>query len=220
MTRPFRALIIAADLVAFLASALAYPSLPGRVATHFDDAGRPDRYGSRTSAAFTFPAMMTALAAIGGRLAMWPGRRDREDGESGVRAVDEAVSLVQLALLSAHLATLANGLGLRLNMRRVQRGIFGALMIALGNVIPTLPRNGLVGIRTPWTLADPTVWERTHRLAGYLISAAGLVDLLSLPAKGKRGERIPTAALLGAIGLSTAYSLLAYARRNRDRQNS
>ncbi len=220
MTRSFRTISITADAVAFLASALAYPFLPERVATHFDDAGRPDRYGSRAAAALTLPAIMAALAAFGARLAMWPGRRDREDRESGARALHEAVSFVQLGLLSGHLAALANGLGLRFNMSRVLRGIYGVLMISLGNVIPKLPRNGLVGIRTPWTLADPTVWERTHRLAGYLITAAGVVDLLSLPVKGKRAARLPTATLLGAIGASSVYSLIAYARRDRTRRNS
>ncbi len=88
-------------------------------------------------------------------------------------------------------------------------------MIALGNVMPKLPRNGLVGIRTPWTLADPSVWERTHRVGGYLITAAGLVSLASLPAAGKRAARLPVAALLSAVGLSVAYSYVAHARRAR-----
>lgn len=70
-----------------------------------------------------------------------------------------------------------------------------------------------MGIRTPWTLADPAVWERTHRLGGYLCAAAGLVSLASLPLTGPRAARIPTLAILGAAGLSAAYSGVAYARR-------
>lgn len=80
--------------------------------------------------------------------------------------------------------------------------------------MPKLPRNALVGIRTPWTLADPAVWERTHRAGGYLCIAAGLVSLLSLPV-GKRAARLPLAATLSAVGLSTVYSFVAYVKRTR-----
>jgi len=36
-------------------------------------------------------------------------------------------------------------------------------------------KNFFVGIRTPWTLTSDVVWERTHRLAGWLFVLAGLV---------------------------------------------
>lgn len=32
-----------------------------------------------------------------------------------------------------------------------------------------------LGIRTPWTLSDDTIWRKTHRVGGYLFTAAGLI---------------------------------------------
>ena len=213
MTFPSRTTSLAATATAAVASALAYPFLPKRVATHFDDEGRSDRYGSRLAAAITFPAIMAALTIANDRLGGWPGSRDWEDGNTGVQARDQAIGMVELALLPPHLAILAHSLGVPVDMSRMPRVVYGVLMIGLGNVMPKLPRNGLVGIRTPWTLADPVVWERTHRVGGYLITAAGLVSLASLPASGKAAARIPTAAVLSAVGFSAAYSFVIYARR-------
>jgi len=214
MTTPSRSASRTAIVAAAVASAVAYPFLPDRVATHFDAEGRPDGYSSRTSAAVRFPVMLLGIQVLNDRLGTWPGGRDRDDRDSGVRARDEAIALAELALLPAHLAILANGLGVRVDMSRVERGVYAVLLVALGNVLPKLPRNGLVGIRTPWTLADPAVWERTHRLGGYLVTAAGLVSLATLPA-GKRAARLPMAATLSAVGLSAVYSFVAYARRPR-----
>jgi uncharacterized membrane protein len=215
MTFPSRSTSLAATAAAAAASALAYPFLPDRVATHVDDDGQPDRYGSRAAAVLGLPALMLGMTLLNDRLGAWPGGTDREDGASGARARDEAIGLVEMALVAAHLGVLANGLGVPVDMSRVSRGVYGVLMIGLGNLMPRLPRNGLVGIRTPWTLADPAVWERTHRVGGYLVTAAGLASLVSVPASGKRAARLPTIATLGAVGISVAYSLVAYAKRSR-----
>lgn len=51
----------------------------------------------------------------------------------------------------------------------------GLLFIALGNYLGKFPKNFFVGIRTPWTLASDAVWNRTHRLAGWLFMAAGVL---------------------------------------------
>lgn len=215
MTFPSRTTSLIATSIAGAASALAYPFLPQRVATHFDAEGRPDRYGGRAAAALTLPLTMLGLQVFNDRLGSWPGSRDRDDAESGTAVRDEAVGLVELALLPAHLALLANGTGKHVDMSRISRFGYGALMIGLGNLTPKLPRNGLVGIRTPWTLADPTVWERTHRLAGYLLMASGAISLASLPAKGKRAAQIPMFTTLAAVGVSSVYSLIAYMQRPR-----
>lgn len=215
MTFPSRTTSLISTATAALASGLMYPFLSEQVATHFDAEGKPDRYSSRTSAAVTLPAVMGGLALVNDRLGAWPGGRDREDGDAGAGARDQAIGMVELAILPSHLALLANGAGVPVDMGRLNRAVFGTLLIALGNVMPKLPRNGLVGIRTPWTMADPTVWERTHRAGGYFVTVAGLVGLASLPLSGKRAARLPMLAVLGAVGLSVVYSFVAYVRRER-----
>jgi uncharacterized membrane protein len=52
--------------------------------------------------------------------------------------------------------------------------LFFALM---GNVMGKVKPNFFMGVRTPWTLANETVWVRTHRLAAWLWTVGGLIGL-------------------------------------------
>lgn len=218
MTFPSRTTSLASIAAAAAASAAAFPFLPRRVATHFTADGQPDRYGSRASVALTLPVTMGGIEVVNDLLGAWPGGSDRDDRQSGVQARNEAIGLTELALLTSHLAVLARDVGLPVDMSRLSRAVFGGLMIGLGNVMPKLPRNGLVGIRTPWTLANPAVWERTHRLGGYLLMGAGLVSLATLPLSGKRAARLPTAVALIAVVISAAYSYVDFTRRAHSSQ--
>jgi uncharacterized membrane protein len=54
----------------------------------------------------------------------------------------------------------------------------------LGNEMGKVRRNFWMGVRTPWTIASETVWNRTHRLAAKLFVGAGLVSfalVMALP---------------------------------------
>lgn len=56
--------------------------------------------------------------------------------------------------------------------------IIGAFFVFLGNYFKTIKPNYFVGIRTPWTLENETIWKRTHKLAGKLWVAGGLLIII------------------------------------------
>ena len=66
----------------------------------------------------------------------------------------------------------------RINVAKVVTIGCGLLFAWLGNVMPKIRSNFFFGIKTPWTLSDPRVWERTHRLGGYCFFAGGILTVL------------------------------------------
>lgn len=56
--------------------------------------------------------------------------------------------------------------------------LMGLLFIFLGNLLPKVPKNFFVGFKTPWTLANDEVWDKTHRLGGILFVLSGLIMVL------------------------------------------
>jgi uncharacterized membrane protein len=53
--------------------------------------------------------------------------------------------------------------------------IAGGMFMFLGNYMQAVKPNYFIGIRTPWTLENETVWNKTHRLGGRLYFVAGLL---------------------------------------------
>ena len=55
----------------------------------------------------------------------------------------------------------------------------GVLYLVLGNYFKTIKANYFIGIRTPWTLENETVWKKTHKLAGKMWLIGGLIIVFS-----------------------------------------
>ncbi len=99
----------------------------------------------------------------------------------------------------------------------VRLGLAGIslLFLILGNYMPKMRQNRIMGIRTPWTLSDERVWDRTHRFAGILFMISGFLILCAtLFAPIEWGGAVLVISTLVTAVVSCAYSYIA-ARRLR-----
>lgn len=56
----------------------------------------------------------------------------------------------------------------------------GMLLIFVGNYMPKMKQSYTMGIKTPWTLENEVVWNKTHRLGGRCFMGGGLLMMLSI----------------------------------------
>jgi uncharacterized membrane protein len=54
-------------------------------------------------------------------------------------------------------------------------GGIGVLFVLLGNYLGKIRQNYFIGIKTPWTLDNEEVWNKTHRLGGWMFTICGLI---------------------------------------------
>ncbi|MCX8197921.1 MAG: SdpI family protein [Candidatus Micrarchaeota archaeon] len=54
------------------------------------------------------------------------------------------------------------------------------LFFYVGYMLNFTKRNYFIGVRTPWTLADEKIWEKTNKLAGKMFWICGVLALVSL----------------------------------------
>jgi len=85
----------------------------------------------------------------------------------------------------------------------------GVLLLAVGNYLGKARRNWFIGLKTPWTLADDGVWDKTHRYTGRGLFLGGLALIVL-------GFVFHDATVLGlAIGACTAVPMLMGVARSR-----
>lgn len=64
-------------------------------------------------------------------------------------------------------------------MDNVLYGMISLLLILVGNLVPKIKSNFFMGIQTPWTLFNDTVWNKTHRLGRKLFVFGGILLFVS-----------------------------------------
>lgn len=200
-----------ADLICLVLVALAfglaarlYSHLPDPVPVHWNALGRANGYVHKPWGAFVLPFLTLvgyALLRIAPSISPKGFRVDEFIGVYNVLMVATVA-----ILFGATFLILATANGAAVDRPRLISVGAGLLALVLGNYMGKLKRNFIAGIRTPWTLASDEVWMRTHRLAGKLLVAGGLVALLAgvldLPIS------ITAAALASALLVPVVYSLV------------
>ncbi|NIM70180.1 MAG: DUF1648 domain-containing protein [Xanthomonadales bacterium] len=156
-----------------LVAAAYYQSLPDPVPTHWNAAGEVDGWTAKPLGVWLLPLMAGGLSVLLFVLPAISPRGFRLD--LARRAYDIVVFLVVAFLAVVEVLAFRAALGETGELARALPIMIGFLFIGLGNYLGKFPKNFFVGIRTPWTLASDAVWNRTHRLAGWLFMAAGVL---------------------------------------------
>lgn len=193
---------------ALLFSVAVHGRLPAEVPTHWNLQGEVDDTSSRTTAAFLMPMVMLVIALV---LPKLPSIDPRRPNYAKFRPTYDLLINGVLTLMTVmHVATLGAALGWPISVTRVTPAAIGGLFIFMGNLLPRARPNWFLGIRTPWTLSNDRVWERTHRLGGYVFVAAGIV-LLTVPMLPvSLAMPVLVATIVTASALPLAYSYVAW----------
>ena len=170
--------IIILLLIGVLASFWFYQNMPEQVPIHWNFAGEPDNYGSRTMAAFFFPALIVGIYLLMIFLPYLDPKKERY--QQFVKAYWAIRLILVIYFILIYFSASLVGVGYKIPISQVVLLGVGILFIIIGNYLGKIKPNWFVGIRTPWTLSNEEVWNKTHRLGGKLFILAGLFFIFSI----------------------------------------
>lgn len=210
------ALLVATMLGAAIAVGTSLPA-DAQLPIHWGLDGEPDGFSDKWSALLMPAGITFGLSLFFCFLPALEPRREGLERSQGLYLWGWVAILLMGATIQ--LAVVAAALGWAVDSVRLIVGGIAAMLVLIGNQLGKSRSMYLIGMRTPWTLASEDVWIRTHRLAGKLMVAAGLVvagtALLDLPPEWRMALLV--AAIVASAGVPIVYSFLLW-RRERAAQ--
>ncbi len=169
---------LALIVASFLLAAYFYPSMPERMASHWNANGAVDGHMDKFWGVFFVPILTTALFGV---FLILP-RLDplRKNYAAFQKYYDWFVVLFVAFMSYVYALTLAWNLGVSFSLNMALVPAFAALFYFVGVLMEHAERNWFVGIRTPWTMSSDRVWNRTHAVGAKLFKACGIISLLGL----------------------------------------
>lgn len=194
-----------AVITSFVLWAIFYKDLPAELPTHWGPSGVADDYTSKLGTFFMLHGLMIGMYVMMVFLPkIDPKKANYKMFEKGYFVIVNGMLLLFLAI---DLGTIYIGLGHKLEMAKLICVLVGILFIVIGNYMQQVKTNYFVGVKTPWTLSNETVWNKTHRVGARCFMISGFLIMVSFlfPMKWIIWIVISSAVISSAVPIVYSY---------------
>jgi len=177
-TRDSKIAILGIILLSFITGICLYPRMPERMASHWNVQGQVDGYMSKFWGMFLMPFICVGLFFL---FVLIPKIDPlKANIEKFRKYYDGFVLLIIIFLIYLYLLTIFWNVGVRFNIVQFSAPALGILFYYSGILMEHIKQNWFIGIRTPWTLSNEKIWDKTHKIGGRLFKIAGVISLLGV----------------------------------------
>lgn len=168
-------------LVSFIIALYLYPKMPDRMASHWNALGDVDGYMSKFWGLLLMPLLSIGLFL----LFIFLPKIDplKQNIEKFRKYYNGFILILIIFLFYLYLLTVFWNLNFRFDMIQMLLPAIGILFYYTGILTENARRNWFIGVRTPWTLSNDKVWDKTNKLGGKLFKIAGIIALLGVLSK-------------------------------------
>lgn len=188
--------------------AFLYPGLPDQIASHWNTRGEVDDYMGKFWGVFLLPMVLVGLYIF-----YWlipkidPLKANIEKFRPAYNAIWLTIATFLVYIFALMMAW---NLGYRFDFALAMVPAMALFFYLIGELIGKAKRNWFVGIRTPWTLSNDIVWDKTHRLGAKLFKAAAVIALLGLFFRGQAAFLIVIVPIVAIAIYTIIYSYLEH----------
>ncbi|MHC5529850.1 SdpI family protein [Priestia megaterium] len=195
-------------LLTLVAWLIALPHLPATMPIHWGANGEVDGFATKINAMILTVGIMVLIYFI---IAFVPRIDPRKENYKYFsKTYNILLNAVLLLFFFVNMSTILQGLGYNVPMSYIAPIMAGLVFIIIGNYLQRVRSNYFMGIRTPWTLSNETVWKKTHRLSGKLFFIGGLLILISAFLPDGYKSVIMWGSIVLCVAIPYLYSYVAY----------
>ncbi|PVE67230.1 SdpI family protein [Priestia megaterium] len=195
-------------LFTLIAWLITLPHLPATMPIHWGANGEADGFATKINAMLLTVGIMVLIYFI---IAFVPRIDPRKENYKYFsKTYNILLNAVLLLFFFVNMSTILQGLGYNVPMSYIAPIMAGLVFIIIGNYLQRVRSNYFMGIRTPWTLSNETVWKKTHRLSGKIFFIGGLLILISAFLPDGYKSVIMWGSIVLCVAVPYLYSYLAY----------
>lgn len=213
-TRTTTIIVLILIVVAALAGLLLWNRLPDQMASHWNVNDQVDGYMPKVWGVFMVPLMTLGMFLL---FLIIPSIDPLKANIAQFReAFNLFIVLIVAFMLYIHALTIAWSLGYtNFRMSTSMLPAMGLLFIFIGFMLRKAKRNFFIGIRTPWTLSNDVVWDKTHQLGAVLFMASGVLAFVGGIFGGQAAFWLLFVPLIGSTLFLLVYSYVLYQRETK-----
>ncbi|OQB14762.1 MAG: Immunity protein SdpI [Firmicutes bacterium ADurb.Bin193] len=206
MKRAFQ-ICIGITIILFVTAICIYNILPARIPTHWGASGQADGFGGKFMI-FLMPVISLVLTF---GLYYLPRIDPKRGNIEASGMAYPAVMISAVTIMAVIFAiTVLESFGTRVPVNIIMPIALGAMFVVIGGFMPQIRPNYFFGIRLPWTLANETVWEKTHKFGGCIFFAFGLLFIVCVILPPPFNFAVPIAGLAVGIMVIAVYSYMEF----------
>jgi uncharacterized membrane protein len=153
-----------------------YDQLPEPTPRHRNIEGQVDGYWTRMGVVLGIPLIVLAMIVLFRFLPKLDPKKANYPKFAHVREIIQ-FSIIGF-MVYAHIVSLLISIHPEYNINSFMLSGIGILFIVMGNYMGKIKHNFFVGVKTPRTIANETVRNKTHRLSWRLRVIAGIIFIL------------------------------------------
>jgi uncharacterized membrane protein len=152
-----------------------WDKLPAEMATHFGKDGQADGWSSKPFAVIGLPLFLLVVHWLCVAITSADPKKQN--------ITDKMIMLISwlcpLVSVVGSGATYLYAFDNSINTTKMGLLLLGCIFLVIGNYMPKMKQNYLLGLKVPWTLHSEENWNRTHRMGGYVFMISGIVVFIA-----------------------------------------
>lgn len=167
-------------LISLVTTGILLALSPDKIPTHYNAEGIVDRFGSKYEN-LLFPATSIILGVI---FMIITNLKKISESERKVIFIVGVSYLLFMLGMSMYFMIKAINYDNNINEKQLDVGKFiligmGIILIAIGNVLPKLRMNSLIGLRCHWSMYNDVTWQKSNRYCGIVGVIIGVLMIFA-----------------------------------------
>lgn len=198
-------------LIPFVLGLIFYSKLPDKMITHWNYQNQPDGYSNKIFALFGIPLIIVVVSVI--CIVGTKSDPKRNNVDKSKKLLNVVIWSLPIITNIVQIVSIMANMGKKVDIGLIIGGLVGVLLIIIGNYLPKCKQNYTLGIKTPWTLSNEIIWNKTHKLGAICFVIAGLIIVIASIVKLHIFGILLMAVILISVFLPIIYSYILFIRQ-------